>query len=1083
MSDVFQHRSGVLATYDRAPSAPDRARVVWPEGRFIQGADLNEGFSLAARQTRRVGDMVAADGDRVDGAEIVVDIATGICRMTAGRIYVRGTVLPVSAGELTGVPMSGDVKVGVKLQRTTVTHEEDPSLLGLHPGTWAEGEPGAIREHETLVWALRTDAQPGDFFSVYLLRNGAVIDQKPPAALTGVLQHLAGYDYSANGHYIVDGLEVEALGRINGEQVFSIGAGEANIQGWKRVRETSLRLAVPEEPDLEAIAAEPHTYVDDAGSAVLTVLRPPIAAVTQAVVVKQVSEGVVRGSPSGTADALGQSSVVSVLSVTQGGTTYVEGDDYTLVGNTISWAPGGAEPATGSTYTVVYRYNEAVTPDAVTDTTVTVSGGVDGTTALLSYTSKLPRVDLICMERLGTAKYIKGVSARFGAIPPRAPSTLLKIAEVWNDWMNAPRIENNGVRNFTYETMRRYFRRLVTLLNQFDRTELERDVLARAPVAREGIFTDAFVDDFFRDQGAVQTAAINRGVCQLPIEPILIQRVGTQAILPAFEEEILIEQTAATSSMLINPYMNLVRMPAAMTLAPNVDFWTERVTEWTSPITQEFTTAPNVPPGQESFDTVVSETRREAQLLRQISVDFTIEGFGVGENLSALTFDGIDVNPGGLSGDANGDVTGTFTIPAGVPVGRRRVRAEGAAGSFAEAIFVGEGTIDVTVMRRVTLVARAGAPPPPAPAPNAPFEQWNANIADPWGNEANMLDGGDADPLAQTFIMPDGRYLAGVDIIFTAIGDADKGVRIQISSTLNGYPTSEVLAEAFIPMQGVTIGEWTEARFTAPVFLPAGVEFAFVVMTDDPDHAVAISRLGDVVDLGGGEQEFVASQPYVIGVLFSSANRRAWTPHQDADMAFRLIAAKFTETERTVDLWTGAFDQISDVIVRGGVDIPTDAAAFRYELVRADNSVIRMSPGQTHEFAEYVTETVTLRAVLTGTERSAPMLLPGTQIIAGRLGGTGTYITRAFTMGTDVDVRALFAARIPSGASVTVEVDAADDNWQAMTLGTIGILGGGWTEPQYARDPHTATVGRVRVTLTGTPAARPSIARLRAYTI
>lgn len=31
MSENFEHRSGVPATYDRASSAPDRARVVWPE--------------------------------------------------------------------------------------------------------------------------------------------------------------------------------------------------------------------------------------------------------------------------------------------------------------------------------------------------------------------------------------------------------------------------------------------------------------------------------------------------------------------------------------------------------------------------------------------------------------------------------------------------------------------------------------------------------------------------------------------------------------------------------------------------------------------------------------------------------------------------------------------------------------------------------------------------------------------------------------------------------------------------------------------------------------------------------------------
>ena len=317
-----------------------------------------------------------------------------------------------------------------------------------------------------------------------------------------------------------------------------------------------------------------------------------------------------------------------------------------------------------------------------------------------------------------------------------------------------------------------------------------------------------------------------------------------------------------------------------------------------------------------------------------------------------------------------------------------------------------KGTIDVTVMRRVTLVSRA-APPPPPPV----IIQQTINVADPWGGGGDDggggMDGGgagDADPLAQTFRMAEGRYVTGVDIIFTDIGNPDLGVRIQLSSVLNGFPTSEVLAEAYMPMQGVTNGEWVTFHFNAPVYLPPDREFAFVVLTDDAEHAVAISRLGDVVDLGGGEQEFVSSQPYHVGVLFSSANRRAWTPHQDADMAFRLRGARFTETALTVDLWTGDFDQISDLIVRGGVDLPTQEAGFRYELVRASGDVLRIAPGQSLEFDEFITETVTLRAVLTGTERVAPVLLPGTQIIAGRLASTGTYVTRAFTMGTDVDI-------------------------------------------------------------------------------
>jgi hypothetical protein len=1094
----FNHPSGLPAAYDRDGNDPDRAGLIWPEGAFIQGADLNETQSHLRRRTRRVGNMIAKDGDRVDGAEIVIDRNAETASMTEGRIYISGTVLPVAARVIADFPLTGDVKVGVRLQTTLVTHEEDPTLLGLHPGTFAEGEPGAARENEALVWAVQGDAQSGDFFAVYLVRDGTVLDQLPPAALSGVLQIISLYDYDANGHYIVDGCEVSALGLLAGEQIFSIGAGTANIQGWKRVRETAMRRAETEAPDLESIAAEPQTYIDDDGSAVITVLRPPIAAVTQAVVVKQVEESVVRGTDPDGVDALANSAVTEVVSVVQGATTFAPTTDYVLSGNSISWAPDGEEPVGSSSYTVTYRYNAAVTPTAITPTTVTLADGVDGTTALISYTSKLPRIDLMCLDISGRSEYVKGVSARFGALSPQTPSQLLKLAEIRNDWLGVPVVLNNGTRNYTYDLQRRYFDRLITILDQFDRAEGERDILSRAPVAKAGIFTDTFVDDFFRDQGSEQSAAINQGVLQLAIDPIIVQRVGSTPVTMAFDEVVIVRQDLATSGMRINPYANLVRMPSALSLEPGVDFWNDRVTDWTSPTTQEFTSAPNRPPGSNSFNEVVSESRRVAQFLRQTEVDFLIEGFGVDEDLEALLFDDVDVTPVGLSGDADGDVAGSFTIPAGIPVGRRRVRAEGAAGSFAEAIFVGEGTIDVTTMRRVTLVTRAAPqpPPPPPPPPAVPpavpppppvIIIQNNFIFNPWSGNGGLNDdnangdgNGDADPLAQTFILPEGRHLAGVDFKFTEIGDPDKGVRVQLSSTVNGYPTSEVLAEAYIPMQGVEVGEWINARFPAPVFLPSNREFCFVILTDDPVHAVSISRLGDV---DTATQEFVSVQPYVVGVLFSSANRRAWTPHQDADMTFRLVAAKFTETSKTVNLWTGDFVDISDVIVRGTVDIPTQAAAFRYELVRADGQVIQLSPGQTNEFPEFVNEEVTVRAVLTGTAKIAPLLFPGTQLIAGRIRASGTYITRVFPMGTAVEIVSLFAARVPSGAGATVDVDASDDSWTALTLGATGVLGGGWTEPRYAKASHTATNGRIRVTLTGTPAARPSIARLRAYSL
>ncbi|MBB4042010.1 hypothetical protein GGR34_003695 [Microvirga flocculans] len=1081
---AHEHSSGLPAAYDRTPAKPTWSEVVFREDQIAQGAELNELQALERRRNRRVGNLIARDGDRISGADIVVDPETGAVGLAPGEIYIAGDVLPVAAASFTGVAMTGEVRIGVRLQRTVITEAEDPSLLGLHPGTESEGEPGAARIAKNLVWAIEGDAQAGEFAAVYLIKDGAVIDQTPPPALSGVLAVLSVYDKDANGNYIVDGCEVLPLGKSGPAQVFSIGAGTANIQGFKRIRESSIRHAETEAPDVESIAAEPHTFTGpDNGTATIAVSRPPIANVSSVIVVKRTTETVTRGPIAGGSDDLQFSSVVEIESIVYGGTT-VPASAYALAGDAVSWAPGGTEPAANSTYSVTYLYNAAVTPDAATDTTVTVSGGVNNRPVLISYTSKLPRIDLLCMDITGRPAYVKGISARNGGLPPIAPSNLLKLAEVHNTWLGTPTVISNGTRNYTYDEQRRLFDRLITILDQFDRSESERDILAREPVSKKGIFTDTFVDDFYRDQGAPQTAAINQGVLQLAIDDVLTQLCGTSIMTLSYTEEIVVRQDKRTSSMKINPYDNFTVMPAGLKLAPAVDFWTEEQTQWTSPVTREFTAAPKQPPGRTTINEVTQIRRVNAVNLRQIPVTLSIEGFGAGENLATATFDGVSIKPAGTqTADAQGRITFTFTIPANIPVGRRLVRVTGAAGSFAQAIFVGEGTIDIATMRRVTLVARA-APTKKEPESSTPVSRNVAIINQITNPVVETREQGDGDPgrdpLAQTFTLPEPRHILGVNFRFTAIGDRSKGVRVQLARVANGFPTNEVLAEAFVNMQVPQVGDLVQARFDAPVFCPADREFCFVILTADATHAVAVSKLGDI---DTATQTRVASQPYTVGVLLSSANRLTWTAHQDMDLHFQVVAAKFAPVTRAVDLWTGEFEDISDVLVRGAVEIPTDAARFRYELVRTSGQVIPLTPGQTWEFAEYVNEQVTLRAVFEGSETISPVLYPGTLLVGGRIRESGTYITRLFPMGSAVKVAALFAAFLPAGSTVTVECDGGNGSWQALTAAGSDVLGGGWIEPKYERASFTAAQGRVRITLAGGPGARIAIARLRAYSV
>lgn len=1066
----YSHPSGLPDAYDRASSAPDRARLVFPEGAFLQGADLNELQSLEARRNKRVGQMVAKDGDRISGAAIIVNSIASTVTLDSGSIYISGDVRPVASATLTGIPMTGTVQIGVRLQTTLVTYADDPSLLGLQPGSEAEGQPGAARQNEVIVWAVSTDTQDGDFFPVYLIKDGTVIDQTPPPSLTGVNAAIASYDRDAHGSYIVSGCEVTALGKIGTDQIFSIQSGVANINGFKRSRDYALRHAQTEDPDLISNPAEPHSYTGTL-STVVTVNHPPIAAVQQAIVTKRVTETVLRGLTAGGTDALGNSSVVAIESVVQGGTTF-SSSAYTLAGDAVSWAPAGSEPAASSTYQVTYLYNAAVTPDAITDTTVTVSGGVIGQPVLISYTSKLPRVDLLCLDQSGNSVMVKGISARSGAIAPLTPSTLLKLAEVSNDWYNLPTIKNDGTHALTFDQLARVVSRLLTVLDEFDRSALANDITSRAPVAKQGIFTDTFADDFYRDQGEAQTAAIVDGTVQLAVDAVSISRLlDTAAFLP-YTEEIVIRQDLATSSRKINPYANLSRMPSALALTPSVDYWTDQVTEWTSPVTQQFSGGLTVPPNSTvsgiitsstTINEVVSERSTVATTLRQISVAWALSGFGVGENLATLTFDGVDVKPAGTqTADSNGRISGTFTIPAGIPTGSRRVRATGAAGSFAEAIFVGSGQIEVDTMRKVTLVQRI-----PQITSTNPATVNQSLFRRP-------------DPLAQTFTLDEDRQIVGLNFKFTNIGDRTKGVRVQILDTANGYPADTVLAEAFVDMTSVVTTALTQARFVAPVFLHSDREYAICIMTDDPNHAVAISRLGDV---DTATQTFVASQPYTVGVLFSSANHSAWTAEQDADLTFQLVAASFSATSLSVPLGTFALSTISDVVARASVELPTADAGFRFELVRADSSVVKLASDQTLSFDSYVSETVTLRAILTGTAKISPCLFPGAIFATGRIRTSGTYVTRAFQMGSAVAVNAIMAALLPAGSSVSVDCDATDDSWQSMTIGTTGALGGGWIEPKFTKSSFTATNGRVRITLAGGPGARPAVARLRAYSI
>jgi hypothetical protein len=157
---------------------------------------------------------------------------------------------------------------------------------------------------------------------------------------------------------------------------------------------------------------------------------------------------ITHGSYSGALDPLPSTSIVDIVQVRQGQTVYVKNTDYRLTAGQVDWSLSGAEPSPGSTYEVTYRHMTRLAPTNVTDTGFTISGAVDGTTVLVTYTWKMPRYDLITIDSEGIVRRVKGLAHQWSPAIPKAPTGQLVLAQVFQDWTTdqKPKVTNNAIR-------------------------------------------------------------------------------------------------------------------------------------------------------------------------------------------------------------------------------------------------------------------------------------------------------------------------------------------------------------------------------------------------------------------------------------------------------------------------------------------------------------------------------------------------------------------------------------------------------------------------------------------------------------
>lgn len=1042
-----------LDDYFERPSTEWEAVLVRAR-RAFQGSEINELQAIERTRLKRIGDALFADGNVIRGADVVIDADTGATQVTGGAVYVRGDIRGVPAASFT-IPTLGKAEIGVRITEAVITEMEDPSLLNQVPGAESFHAPGAARLQVRAAWGWRTaeasDGQPGDFYTVYTVTNGVLDTKTPPPALDGVVQALARYDRAqSGGTYVVSGLSVAALSITDGQQVFSLAEGKCHVDGFEVEKPTASRLAWPVDPDLMLIEAEPHTFLPDGtGKMRLNVTYAPLAQITEVkITAERTDVQVVHGAYNGVVDQLPDLSVLQILTVKQGATTYAAGTDYKLTGNGVDWTPNGAEPAPGSTYTVSYRYYTNGTVTAIDDRGFTVAGAVTGSIVLVDYNTKLARRDRLVIRRDGQVDRVRGVAdLRAPAVPP-APAGTLPLATLIQTWFGLPTIVPDAPKVMPVSELMALASRVDALFDLVAVERLKTDATAREPAGNKGLFVDPFFDNDMRDVGVAQTAAIVSGELTLPIAPVFPDPLlPSGGAMLTYTLEPVVEQLLATDKIKINPYDSFTPIPCKVTIITPVDRWTQDQVTWDTESVRFIRTGHFVEGvSRVTQTTVVSDgietvarTETPAQFLRQIPLICRIEHLGPGEIVPAITFDGVVVGSNLVAGN-DGVIEHHFNVPAGIPSGTKRVEVAAAAAGTGVATFTGEGVVVTETRRRVATV-----------------EEYHV------------------DPVAQSIMLRQGRHIGGVDLLFRARGTSS--VVVQMRDVTNGFPGRNILAEARMKPADIRIdGQPTRFEWS-PVWSPADEEFCIVALCDDADAELAIASLGQ---FDATRQRWVTEQPYQVGVMFSSSNGTSWTVHQTSDLWFRLLGCRFTATSRTVPLGTLTAAQVSDLVGLFNAERPDASTRITLRLIAADGRVFSLSDGQPINLTDRLTGNVSVQLVLEGTDTRSPIVYPGVQAIFGVQTDNATYVGRQFATPSASKMRIILDVITPGTSSVTAEVQAANGTWVAVPLAAGTPIGDGWEERVHVLTAFNAGNTRVRLTLNGSALYRPRVRRLRA---
>lgn len=907
-------------------------------GRYAQTREFTEIQTMFLDFLKGLGDSVFKDGNRVEGCEITKD--GNNISISPGRIYLNGLVRSTTGGKVS-IQGTGEEFIGCKIIETVVTAEDDESLLDPDITSASYLHKGCDRLKQDVVFVANDPLSA----PICKFKDGTIVSLVQEAPQADVMSEmLARRTYDESGNYVVHGMNLKNGEHSDGDNLLvTLEKGKAYIKGFEVNKPADTSFYVKKSLTTRGVTGEPKIF--DTLNTSYRLFKFPVKQVHRVLTTVETQETMNRGAIGGTTDTLSNINVTEIVEVKQSGTTYTPGSDFLLTENRIDWSPGGKEPVTGTNYTVKYRYKKVLeegtdyrvaSTNTQTNVNIIANNVVPKAEILIDYDFYLARKDTVCLDAEGNIIVVEGEPDEINVVnaPIITDRNILKMGTVCvtaND--STIYVLSNTVKVSTMERIQATIDRVSTLERNLTLTDLDREVeQGEPPTDMRGIFTDGFLNMNKIDltyPNVTFTMDVVEGRLLLPhtesksrlnaIQGGTSKYMNMLNILCCpYRETLLASQLACTQSYLINPYA-VFRPVMNVSLDPDTDNWvdeskvtiekvnttTHKLHRWWLHSNDPWAEAEKrqwealgFSSDMDGWGTVEGIVGDESNswlginykehqtgasyekildeavtYIRQRTVEIFSKTFPFNEDNIECTFDGRPVvltpkdttktgtKAGSVQADSNGVVKATFEIPEGVPTGTKEVKL------FSPNF---EGVANYTASGRKIVIQET---------------IYKERV------EVHAVD-----PLAETFQLTEDRNITSLDLYF-AEKDGAKTCSVQLRNVVNGYPGNVVYGECVLSGSEINadpVGNTpTKCKFDNVIKCEKNTQYCFVVLTDSNIMKLHVAKLGERDTVNG---QYVTSQAYVEGVMFSSSNAITWTAHQDMDIKFSLYGAQYEET-------------------------------------------------------------------------------------------------------------------------------------------------------------------------------------------